>query len=59
MTTEAGSQVNGNFIGVVVPAFNEARNLEVLIPHIVTVFESNDLLARILVVDDGSTDHTN
>ena len=59
MTTEAGNQVNGNFIGVVVPAFNEARNLEVLIPHIVTVFESNDLLARILVVDDGSTDHTN
>jgi glycosyltransferase involved in cell wall biosynthesis len=44
---------------VVVPAFNEAPNLEVLIPHLINVLESIDSQARIIVVDDGSTDDTN
>jgi glycosyltransferase involved in cell wall biosynthesis len=59
MSTEAGSQAKDNFIGVVVPAFNEAPNLVVLIPHVINVLESSDLKARILIVDDGSTDDTN
>jgi glycosyltransferase involved in cell wall biosynthesis len=59
MSTEAGSQATDNFIGVIVPAFNEAPNLVVLIPHVINVLESSDLKARILIVDDGSTDDTN
>jgi glycosyltransferase involved in cell wall biosynthesis len=59
MSIAASSKIKDNFIGVVVPAFNEAPNLVVLIPHIIKVLESGDLQARILVVDDGSTDDTN
>ena len=43
---------------VVVPALNEAENLEVLIPRIVTEVEALSPLGRVLVVDDGSTDDT-
>ena len=59
MSIAASSKIKDNFIGVVVPAFNEAPNLVVLIPHIIEALESGDLQARILVVDDGSTDDTN
>ena len=38
---------------VVVPALNEAENLEVLIPRIVTEVEALSPLGRVLVVDDG------
>nr|WP_278248635.1 glycosyltransferase family 2 protein [Mycobacterium decipiens] len=43
---------------VVVPAFNEAENLEVVIPKVVESATSIDAGARVLVVDDGSTDDT-
>ena len=44
-------------VWVVVPAFNEAENLEVVIPQIVAaVAEIGE--GRVLVVDDGSTDET-
>lgn len=43
---------------VVVPALNEAENLEELIPRIVTEVTALDPVGRVLVVDDGSTDDT-
>ncbi len=58
MNLEAGTQSEGNFIGIVIPAFNEAQNLEVLIPHVINVLESSESRALVLVVDDGSTDDT-
>jgi glycosyltransferase involved in cell wall biosynthesis len=59
MTSKVGIQSKENFTGVVIPAFNEAPNLEVLIPHLINVLESIDSQARIIVVDDGSRDDTN
>jgi glycosyltransferase involved in cell wall biosynthesis len=49
---------NNNLIGVVVPAFNEASNLEVVVPRITKVIQSMGSRGRIIVVDDGSTDET-
>ena len=43
---------------VVVPALDEAENLRVLVPRIVAEVATFDPLGRVLVVDDGSTDHT-
>ncbi|HEY0952465.1 glycosyltransferase family 2 protein [Nocardioides sp.] len=43
---------------VVVPALDEAENLRVLVPRIVAEVTTFDPLGRVLVVDDGSTDHT-
>lgn len=43
---------------VVVPALNEAPNLPVVVPRIVEEATALDPLARVLVVDDGSTDDT-
>lgn len=43
---------------VVVPALDEAENIEVLIPRIVTEVVALEPLGRVLVVDDGSTDDT-
>ncbi len=45
-------------IWVVVPALNEAENLQVLVPRIVKTLESMGEDGRVLVVDDGSTDTT-
>ena len=43
---------------VVVPALNEAENLEDLLPRIVKEGESLASVVRVVVVDDGSTDTT-
>ena len=45
-------------IHVVVPAFNEAGNIEVLLPAISARFTALAEAHRIVVVDDGSTDGT-
>jgi glycosyltransferase involved in cell wall biosynthesis len=45
-------------IWVVVPALNEAENLQVLVPRIVKTLETMGDGGRVLVVDDGSTDNT-
>jgi glycosyltransferase involved in cell wall biosynthesis len=45
-------------IWVVVPALNEAENLQVLVPRIAKTLESMGEGGRVLVVDDGSTDDT-
>ena len=43
---------------VVVPSFNEAENLSVVIPQIVQVLSGLGPDGRVIVVDDGSTDGT-
>ncbi len=45
-------------IWVVVPALNEAENLQVLVPRIVKTLESMGDGGRVLVVADGSSDNT-
>jgi len=43
---------------VVVPALNEAENLVVVVPSIISELALLDVNAHVLVVDDGSTDKT-
>lgn len=45
-------------VSVVLPAFNEAENLPVVIPHIASTLDGLGCSWEILVVDDGSTDDT-
>lgn len=45
-------------ICVVIPAYNEAENLVVLLPRVVEHLHALDPEARVLVADDGSTDGT-
>jgi glycosyltransferase involved in cell wall biosynthesis len=46
-------------ISIVIPAYNEVENLQLLIPEILEVMNANHLYNReIIIVDDGSTDHT-
>ncbi len=45
--------IGGLRVGVVIPAYNEARSLERLLPRI-----PGDLCDRVIVVNDGSTDET-
>ncbi len=45
-------------IWVVIPAWNEAENLEVLLPQVVEQTLAIDAGGRVLVVDDGSKDAT-
>jgi len=43
---------------VVIPALDEADNLRVLLPRVLSEVATFDPLGRVLVVDDGSTDDT-
>lgn len=45
-------------IWIVIPAFNEAENLKVLIPRVVEHLTKLEAVGHVLVVDDGSTDAT-
>ena len=45
-------------IHVVLPAFNEGRNIARLLDRIASVMEEEGLLYRIILVDDGSVDDT-
>jgi glycosyltransferase involved in cell wall biosynthesis len=45
-------------LAVVVPAYNEAENLQELVPRIVESTRELDAGSRVLVVNDGSTDET-
>lgn len=45
-------------IWVVLPALNEAANLRVVVPRVLETVDQLDDDARVLVVDDGSTDDT-
>ena len=45
-------------LSVVIPTYREADNLRVLIPRLDQVFQSHNLNAEIVVVDDNSPDDT-
>jgi dolichol-phosphate mannosyltransferase len=45
-------------ISVVIPALNEAENLLVLVPRVATALEQQTQDWQVVVVDDGSRDHT-
>jgi glycosyltransferase involved in cell wall biosynthesis len=55
--TEAEMKENQN-IWVVVPSFNEERNLQEVMPRIVSAVRSLGNRNRLLIVDDGSTDNS-
>lgn len=46
------------YLSLVIPAYNEARRLEVSLPGVVAYLRRTELDAELLVVDDGSTDDT-
>ena len=46
-------------LSIVLPTYNEGRNLEVLIPKIINLVENKIDKLEIIVVDDNSTDETN
>ena len=45
-------------ISVVLPAFNEAGNIEQLVDKVAQAFEENGICGEAIIVDDGSTDGT-
>lgn len=45
-------------LSVVIPVYNEARNLEILIPDLSKILSKIDINSEIIVVDDGSIDDT-
>ncbi len=45
-------------ISCVIPAFNEARNLAMVVPHILATLASLSRQVELIVVDDGSRDDT-
>jgi dolichol-phosphate mannosyltransferase len=45
-------------LSVVIPARNEAKNLQVVVPTVLTALEGAGINHEILVVNDGSTDDT-
>src|SRR5215475_8137766 len=45
-------------LSVLIPTRNEADNLPVVVPALLTTLESAGIKHEILVVDDGSTDNT-
>jgi dolichol-phosphate mannosyltransferase len=47
-----------NLFSIVIPARNEASNLHVVVPRLVTALEDAGIDHEILVVNDGSTDNS-
>lgn len=45
-------------VSVVIPAFNEAENLIVIIDRLEGIFKNTAYDAEFIIIDDGSTDHT-
>jgi glycosyltransferase involved in cell wall biosynthesis len=45
-------------LSVVIPCFNEADNLNALLPRLQIMLEALDLEWEVILVDDGSSDHT-
>jgi dolichol-phosphate mannosyltransferase len=45
-------------VWILLPAYNEEKSIELLFPKISKEFDKRDLVYKIVVVDDGSTDST-
>ncbi|ENU23310.1 hypothetical protein F993_02179 [Acinetobacter proteolyticus] len=50
--------INSPFLSCVVPAYNEAENLKNFIPALAQQLEQQNLRYEIIIVDDGSQDHS-
>jgi glycosyltransferase involved in cell wall biosynthesis len=54
----AGTKEDRPFLTIVIPAYNEARRLPATLERILNYLDQQDYPARVIVVDDGSTDGT-
>ena len=52
------TDTNFPYISIIIPAFNEAENLSILLDDINQVMASNKYDYEVIVVNDGSTDNT-
>ena len=55
---EEKEQVRALKVSIVIPTFNERRNISILIPRVVEVLRKNRITGEIIVVDDNSEDGT-
>jgi glycosyltransferase involved in cell wall biosynthesis len=46
------------FLSIIIPSYNEKKNLEILLLKIFKVLKSFKFKSEIILVDDGSTDET-
>lgn len=46
-------------LSIILPVYNEAENIAILVPNIKKEFETSNSSIEILIVDDNSTDNTN
>ena len=54
----SGEQTEQAEISVVIPVFNEERNLPILIPKLIEVFDGLSMPYEVIFVDDGSSDES-
>ena len=47
-----------NEISIIIPTYNEKKNLSNLIPHIEEIIKKNNIIAEIIIIDDNSPDGT-
>ena len=45
-------------LSVVVPCFNEEKNISELVNRCLTLFKKKEMLAEVILVNDGSQDNT-
>jgi dolichol-phosphate mannosyltransferase len=45
-------------VSLVIPTYNESKNIEILIPRIFNIFERNKINGELIIVDDNSPDGT-
>ena len=55
---ECGRKMSKPAVSVIIPAFNEEKNIDDVLTRLYKAAESNSLPYEIIVVDDGSTDKT-
>ena len=46
----------GRELSVVIPTYNEKKNIRILVPKILNIFNDHDIDGEIIIVDDQSTD---
>ena len=47
-----------NLLSLIIPTYNESKNIALLIPNLVKLFEEDKIQFEIIVVDDDSPDYT-